>query len=396
LSRSDLDRIGGAIDGARHGQLMVIVEPKNKDEVGRAFLFVAADRVTPQLIERITRESSSALSLAMPASAWDRLGAGESVSAKIANTADWLAVQRALTVQCAIDPKRGAEDFESPGTVLALRASDRGLFARAGYAEAAVDMARMAGLNAAAVLAELAPSEHTLEGIAEACEQTLGTDAALPVVSSAELVAYRFRREAKIRRSAEASIPTEPGGEFTAIVYETEPDRAEHVALVKGDISGPEPVLIRIHSKCLTGDALGSERCDCGPQLRQAMKKIDEVGRGVLLYLDQEGRGIGLVNKLRAYALQDRGYDTVSANEQLGFAADVRDYGIAAQMLFDLGVERVRLLTNNPRKLAGLAAHGLEVVDRVPLEVAPSVHNRRYLETKREKLGHLLTSLDEG
>jgi 3,4-dihydroxy 2-butanone 4-phosphate synthase/GTP cyclohydrolase II len=373
------DRARWAIDTIRAGEIVLLVERDQKKEVSRAYLVAAAEKSSAQSIQRLCELSgSAALSLAMPASSWDKLGNFPSVSAKIAKSADRQATNFALTIHSAIDPKRTGEDFEAPGAITVVRTCSRGMLERPSGTEAAVDLSRMAGLAPAAVLAEIsADTARSLKNIVD--------------IYSEEIVAHRFRHEPLLKRSAEATIPTELGGDFQTIIYESELDRAEHLALVKGNLGGPEPVLVRLHSKCLTGDVLGSERCDCGPQLHQAMKKLAEEGRGLLLYLDQEGRGIGLANKLKAYALQDRGWDTVSANEELGFAADIRDYGIAAQMLYDLGVRRVRLMTNNPRKVLGLTALGIEVTERVPLEVLPNAHNRKYLETKKEKLGHLLS-----
>lgn len=333
-----------AIEAINVGEIVLIMERDQKQEINRCFLALAAERATPERILRLEQlAGSKGLFFAMPASQ----------PAEFAN----------------IDPKI---------TENIIHTCSRGMLERASATEAGVDMTRMAGLRPGAVLAEV--SAETARSMSDVVQ-----------IYSEELVAHRFRHEPLLHRAGDASIPTSLAGEFQTIVYESSIDRAEHVALVKGKLSGSEPVLVRLHSKCFTGDVLGSERCDCGPQLHQAMQRLEAEGRGVLLYLDQEGRGIGLANKMKAYGLQDRGWDTVSANEELGFAADIRDYGIAAQMLYDLGVRRVRLMTNNPLKVLGLTALGIEVTERVPCEVLPNAHNKKYLETKKAKLGHLLS-----
>jgi 3,4-dihydroxy 2-butanone 4-phosphate synthase/GTP cyclohydrolase II len=280
------------------------------------------------------------------------------------------------------------EDLSRPGHVFPLRARRGGVLVRAGQTEGSVDLARLAGLKAAGVICEVMNDDGTMSRMPEL--ERLAAEHDLPLVSVADLIAYRMMKDTLVHRSAEAPLPTEYG-EFRAVAYENEVDHHQHVALVKGRWREGEPVLVRVHSKCLTGDVFGSERCDCGPQLHAALRQIEKAGKGVLLYLDQEGRGIGLANKLKAYTLQDRGLDTAEANLALGFKPDLRDYGIGAQILRDLGVEKMRLLTNNPKKIVGLEGYGLAVVERVPIEMVPTSRNRAYLATKRDKLGHLLT-----
>jgi 3,4-dihydroxy 2-butanone 4-phosphate synthase/GTP cyclohydrolase II len=297
------------------------------------------------------------------------------------------AYDRAVTIRALLDPTTRPEDLARPGHVFPLAARKGGVLRRAGHTEATVDLARLAGFYPAGVLCEVLNEDGTMARLPELLE--FGCRHGLRVLTIAELIAYRKRMEKLVRRVAETALPTR-FGEFRLALFESLLDGTEHVVLVLGDVTTPEPPLVRVHSECLTGDALGSLRCDCGAQREKALELISREGRGVFLYMRQEGRGIGLGNKMRAYHLQDEGLDTVEANLRLGFQADERDYGIGAQILCDLGLHRIRLLTNNPTKRVGLAGYGLEVVERVPLEIPANPRNRRYLETKKNKLGHLL------
>jgi 3,4-dihydroxy 2-butanone 4-phosphate synthase/GTP cyclohydrolase II len=298
------------------------------------------------------------------------------------------AADRARTVQVALNTDSTPSDLRRPGHIFPLRARPGGVLQRVGQTEASVDLARLAGLQPAGVICEILNADGTMARRPEL--QEIATRFGLTFVTVAQLVAYRLQTERLVHRVAEARMPT-PLGEFTIIGYRNDVDQAEHVGLVYGDVAGRDNVLVRMHSKCLTGDVFGSLRCDCGPQLHAAMERIAKEGAGVVVYLDQEGRGIGLLNKLRAYVMQDAGADTVSANQKLGFAPDLRNYGIGAQILRDLGLSTIRLMTNNPRKIVGLDAYGLTIVERVPLETRATDENQGYLEAKRSQLGHLLT-----
>ena len=295
------------------------------------------------------------------------------------------AADRAKTVQVVIDPATVPSDLRRPGHVFPLRARPGGVLQRVGHTEASVDLARLAGLYPSGVICEILAEDGTMMRRPQL--EQFAAEHGLTLVTVAQLVAYRLKTERLVHRVADARLPT-PHGEFRVVGYHNDVDAAEHVALVYGDVGGRRSVLVRMHSKCLTGDVFGSQRCDCGRQLHAAMKMIAEEGAGVVVYLDQEGRGIGLLNKLKAYELQDSGRDTVEANEALGFAPDLRNYGIGAQILMDLGLSSIRVMTNNPRKMVGLEGYGLEIVERVPLVTDPTDDNRAYLDVKRDKLGH--------
>jgi len=391
-----------AIEDIRAGRMVVVVDDEDRENEGD--LTIAAEKVTPEIINFMARYGRGLVCLPLTGERLDALRIPLMVSdgdnsarfgtafcvpieAKQGTTTGISAADRARTVLAAIDPQTRPEDLARPGHMFPLRAVPGGVLQRAGQTEAAVDLARMAGLYPAGVICEVMAEDGTMARVPELegfCRQH-----GIRLVTIKDLIGYRMRTERLVRQIAEARLPT-AYGTFTIHAYESLIDRRHDVALVMGEIGPDEEVLVRVHSQCLTGDIFSSSRCDCGDQLDLALRMIAAEGRGVLLYLRQEGRGIGLVHKILAYQLQDQGQDTVQANETLGFKADQRDYGLGAQILAELGLHRIRLLTNNPRKFVGLEGYGLEIVERVPLEVPPSDHSREYLRTKKEKLGHLL------
>lgn len=311
-----------------------------------------------------------------------------SIEAKRGVTTGISAADRSHTILTAVAPNASAADLVSPGHIFPLRAKPGGVLVRTGQTEGSVDLARLAGLTPAGVICEIMNDDGSMSRMPEL--RKFAKQHGLKICTVADLVAYRLKHEQLVRPVADAKLPSRYGGDWRVVAFENDVDKLDHIALIKGDLSGDQPVLVRVHSECLTGDVMGSQRCDCGDQLHKAMEAIDKEGRGVILYMRQEGRGIGLINKLKAYELQDQGMDTVEANQQLGFKADMRDYGVGAQILLALGIRKIRILTNNPRKLVGLQGYGIQIVDRVSIEANPTCSNKGYLRTKRDKLGHLL------
>jgi 3,4-dihydroxy 2-butanone 4-phosphate synthase/GTP cyclohydrolase II len=311
-----------------------------------------------------------------------------SIEAKQGVTTGISAADRATTIRAAMADDANAEDLVSPGHIFPIRARKGGVLVRTGQTEGSVDLARLAGLKPAGVICEVMKDDGTMARMPDL--ENFARDFGLKIVTIKDLIDFRMQHESLIRRAASATIPTRYGGDFRLIVYENDVDDVKHVALIKGEITSEDEVLVRVHSECLTGDVFGSERCDCGDQLHRAMKMVEEVGKGVIVYMHQEGRGIGLVNKIRAYELQEQGQDTVQANIALGFKEDLRDYGIGAQILADIGVRKMRLLTNNPKKIVGLEGYGLTITERVPIEIRPNENNIQYLQTKKQKMGHIL------
>ena len=401
--RGPFATIEEAIEAVREGRMIIVVDDEDRENEGD--LTMAAGMVTPEAINFMARHGRGLICLAMMPERLNQLEIPLEVSNNAArrDTAFCVSIDahdgtstgisaadRARTVKVAIAPETKPQDLARPGHVFPLRARAGGVLVRSGHTEAAVDLARIAGLESAGVICEIMNDDGTMARVPELTK--FSKKHGLPMITIADLIKYRMRTERLVKRVATAELPTEHGA-FRIFAYENQLDTETHVALVRGEIGDGKDVLVRVHSKCLTGDVFHSARCDCGAQLDAAMSAVAEEGRGVLLYLNQEGRGIGLANKIRAYALQDQGLDTVEANERLGFKADQRDYGIGAQILSDLGVKTMRLLTNNPRKFVGLQGYGLSVSEAVPLEIPASDTTRKYLKAKKDKLGHKLSSV---
>ncbi len=399
-AKGGFSSIPDAIDAIKAGKIVIVVDDESRENEGD--FIVAAERVNPEIINFMIKNGRGVLCAPLTAQRADELGLESMVDSNTSlhetsftvsvdyihgTTTGVSAADRAATVRALIDPKTKPSDLARPGHIFPLRALDGGVLRRAGHTEAVVDLCRLAGLYPAGVLCEILNDDGTMARVPELMR--IAKQFSTPIITVRHLIQFRMQRDKLIQRIVSTKLPTRYG-EFNVHLYRSITDNKEHVALVKGEISSEKPTLVRVHSECLTGDVFGSLRCDCHDQLVAAMQKVEKEGFGVVLYMRQEGRGIGLVNKLKAYKLQDEGMDTVEANEKLGFRPDLRDYGIGAQILRDLGVGKMRLMTNNPKKVVGLHGYGLEIVERVALEVDPNEINAKYLATKRDKLGHLI------
>jgi len=395
-----LASVAEAIEDIKAGKFIIIVDDEDRENEGD--LAMAAEKVTAEAINFMALNARGLICLPIIGKRLDELkiplmvqnntsrystAFTVSIEAKHRVSTGISAADRAETIKAVVDPATKPEDIAQPGHMFPLRAREGGVLTRAGHTEAIVDLASLAGLYPAGVICEILNEDGSMARLPQL--KIMAKRFGIKIVSVADLIAYRYRHERLVHRVAEAKLPT-VYGEFTAIAYRSDIDPDEHLALVMGDVATEEPVLVRVHSQCITGEVFGSLRCDCGEQITLAMKSIAEEGRGVLLYMRQEGRGIGIHNKIRAYALQDKGLDTVEANLSLGFAPDLRDYGVGAQILAELGLHSIRLLTNNPKKVIGLESYGLKVVETLPIVVSPNPYNSRYLETKQKKLGHFL------
>ncbi|HSV97155.1 MAG TPA: bifunctional 3,4-dihydroxy-2-butanone-4-phosphate synthase/GTP cyclohydrolase II [Spirochaetota bacterium] len=393
--------ISEAIEEIRSGRMIILVD--NEDRENEGDLVVAAELCTPEIINFMATYGRGLVCVSMTLERLEALGISlmvpensdkfctaftVSVDAKEGTTTGISAFDRARTISVLMDEMSGPDDLNRPGHIFPLAAKKGGVLVRAGHSEGSLDLARLAGLKSAAVICEILNDDGSMARRPDL--DIFAEKHALKIATIADLIKYRQHKERLVRRVSEAQLPTD-FGDFKIFAYETDVDSATHVAMVKGDVTGRENVLIRVHSECLTGDVFGSLRCDCGSQLHRALEMVNAEGVGVVLYMRQEGRGIGLGNKLKAYHLQEQGLDTVEANIKLGFPADLRDYGIGAQILVDLGLHTIRLITNNPKKVIGLEGYGLEIVGRVPLEIPPVKENLSYLRTKKEKMGHILS-----
>lgn len=397
---TDFNEVAEAIDDIKQGKIIIVCDDEDRENEGD--MIMAAQKVSPEAVNFISKYARGLMCVPLPDSRLAELQLDQMVTVNTAKmgtrftvSVDYLigtttgisAFDRAATIKALADPDTRPQDLGRPGHIFPIQARDGGVLARAGHTEATVDLCRLAGLKPYGVLCEILDDDGTMARLPKLLE--LAEKFKMKILTVKDLIAYRRHHEVLVKRVTTVDFPTKFGN-FKLHLYESNIDDHHHLAIEKGDVAGQENVLVRVHSSCLTGDVFGSCRCDCGEQLAASLKMIEKAGAGVVLYMRQEGRGIGLANKIRAYKLQEEGRDTVEANVELGFPADLRDYGIGAQILADLGLTTIKLVTNNPRKVVGIQGYGLKVVDRVPMKIAPNKHNARYLETKRDKLGHLL------